>query len=92
MIRCNKCEAYYPDDTHFDLEEWNERCPCCKSVWCLMGWWDFKSPFNLHQDHIKLKKQIKEWELELDDVRWRWLKETRNTIEYLSHEMCAINM
>ena len=36
-----------------------------------MDWRDFKSPFDLHQDHIKLKKQIKEWELELDDVRWR---------------------
>ena len=53
--------------------------------------------YNLKQDHTNIKKQIKEWEIELDKISDMTYKEydiedVRIRIDELSNAMMAINI
>lgn len=56
--------------------------------------------YNLAEDHREIKKQIKEWELELDSIVDKLLSMEvsnalvtyTNTLEDISNEMMAINI
>lgn len=64
-----------------------------------------KKEYNLKEDHIVIKKQIKEWEHTIDKVIIQLLhqrheneidrdvlKECGDILEEMTHAMCVINM
>jgi len=57
-----------------------------------------KKEYSLEKDHKAIKKQIKCWEKDVDELLRRLVNgkaekdEAIAILEFLSHEMCAINI
>lgn len=51
--------------------------------------------YNLKKDHTEIKKQIKNWEIRLDEIVVKLMKsnpEVSNDIEEITYEMMSINI
>lgn len=55
-----------------------------------------KLPWNVQDDHANIKKQIKEWEKQIDQVinylRERDQQDLVEDLETISHEMMSVNL